>query len=201
MNVEIRTNPSKRQEDGLVAVSVRVPDQELDYELDLPFRRLHDRLGIPDPIVLDFLLIASLCYVIDKAVPRSSAPDNWTRELEVAFPVSNVRVWKRVAGGLKRALSFLSGDVWRVSFRELDTPIFVPPARKRRRRRQLVPTSVGPSKVCLFSGGLDSFAGAIELLAGDDTQSLFIVGHYDIPGPASQQNTLFAGLRERYPSR
>ncbi|HEX3530198.1 MAG TPA: Qat anti-phage system QueC-like protein QatC [Thermoanaerobaculia bacterium] len=204
MNVEIHMDPSKRQKDGLLAISVRVPDQELVYELDLPFRKLYDRFGIPDPIVLDFLLIASLCYVLDKAVPRGRgvAPDNWTREFEVAFPVSDVRVWKRVAGDFAQALGFLSGDIWRVSFVERgEVPIFAEPARRRRSRKTLVLKRVAASKVCLFSGGLDSLAGAIDLLSGDDSQQVLLVGHYDLAGPASQQNNLFTGLRERYPAR
>lgn len=199
MKIEIRLDPSKRQKDGLLKISVYLPDQELDYELDLPFKPLHDRFGIPDLITLDFLLLASLCYVIDKTVPRESSPDNWTREFEVVFPVSDVATWKRVAGDLNAALGFLSGDVWRVSFREFgEAPFFTVPARRRRRRRPLGGKKVEASKVCLFSGGLDSLAGAIDLLAEDDSQQILLVGHYDMSGPRSQQNVLFANLPDHY---
>lgn len=202
MTVEIRVDSSNRQKDGLLAISVCAPDQELDYELDISFRTLHERFGIPDPVVLDFLLLASLCYVTDKAVPRRSAPDNWTREFEVVLPVSDVTIWKRVASDLNMVLGFLSGDVWRLSFRELgEVPIFAVPARKRSRQGRLARTKVAASTVCLFSGGLDSLAGAIDLLAGDDRQEILLVGHYDVAGPKSQQEILFTNLPDRYRSR
>jgi len=52
---------------------------------------------------------------------------------------------------------------------------------------------------CLFSGGLDSLAGAIRLL--EDGKSVLLAGHYDSPGPRSQQQRLFAELKRRYGDR
>src|SRR5262249_3735004 len=71
----------------------------------------------------------------------------------------------------------------------------------KRRRRSALPARTAASGACLFSGGLDSLVGAIDLLAGDPERKLLLVGHYDSPGPASQQRFLYAGLNERYPAR
>ena len=65
----------------------------------------------------------------------------------------------------------------------------------------MVPTRLPASGVCLFSGGLDSLVGAVDLLAVDSGLKLLLVGHYDSPGPASQQRRLYAGLNHRYPWR
>lgn len=201
MNIEIGTDPSRRHEDGLAAISVRVPDLKLDYDLDLPFTKLYQRCGVPDAVTLDFLLLASLCYVIDKIVPRKSALDNWTRELEVEFPVSSPEVWQRVVGDLETALCFLTGDEWQMSFRKSDSALFRIPLRwGLQHRRMLVPGTGAVTATCLFSGGLDSLTGAVDLLAGDN-QKIFLVGHYDAPGPASQQESLFAEIRKQYPRR
>ena len=203
MKVEIGVDSSGRHECGLAAVSVRAPDLDLDYDLDLPFKKLYERCSVPDPLALDFLITAGLCYVIDKIVPRRSAADNWTRELEVELPVSDPGAWAGAGGDLETALGFLTGDVWQVSFRKTDTVFFRLPLRRRtrRRRRPLVPEMGPASAVCLFSGGLDSLAGAIDLLAGDDQQKVLLVGHYDAAGPRSQQESLFAEIRKHYPRR
>jgi hypothetical protein len=191
MNVEISIDPSARREDGLAAISVCVPDMKLDYDLDLSFTKLYQRCGVPDAVTFDFLLLASLCYVIDKIVPRKSALDRWTRELAVEFPVSSPEVWGRVVGDLETALRFLSGDEWQVSFRKSNSALFRLPLRRRSQHRRIpVPGMGAATAVCLFSGGLDSLTGAIDLLAGDDAQTILLVGHYDVPGPASQQESL-----------
>src|SRR5256885_12015704 len=117
MRVEIRLVSTRRQTDGLALLGVRVPDLDVDYDLDLPFKALFERCSIPDPIALDFLITASLCYVIDKIVPRTNAADNWTRTFEVEFPVSDPKVWVKVVRDLETALSFLTGDIWQLSFR------------------------------------------------------------------------------------
>lgn len=202
MNIEIGIDPSRRRKDGLAAISIRVPDMKLDYDLDLPFTKLYQRCRVPDAVTLDFLLLASLCYVIDKVVPRKSALDRWTREFAVEFPVSSPEVWERVVGDLETALRFLSGDEWEVSFRKSTSALFRPPLRRgRQHRRMPVPGIDAATAVCLFSGGLDSLTGAIDLLAGDNIQKVFLVGHYDAPGPASQQASLFAEIRKQYPRR
>ncbi len=157
MKIEINIDASKRDEYGLAVVSVFVPDLELDYDLDLPFKDLYERCKVPDLIALDFLVVAGLCYVIDKIIPRKSTFDNWTREFEVEFPVSDPDLWQGVTGEFEAALSFLTGDIWEVSFRKTDTDLFKPPRRRRRQRRRLLtPKIERATAACLFSGGLDS---------------------------------------------
>src|SRR5687768_1674092 len=117
MKVEIHLVSSRRQNDGLALVGVRVPDIDVNYDLDLPFKGLYRHCSVPDAIALDFLVTASLCYVIDKIIPRKNAADNWTRKFEVEFPVSDPKLWSNVAGDLEIALGFLTGDIWQISFR------------------------------------------------------------------------------------
>jgi len=124
MKVEIQLTPSRRQKDGLAILGVRVSELDVNYDLDLPFKGLYRRCSVPDAIALDFLVTASLCYVIDKIVPRKTAADNWTRKFEVEFPVSDPKVWSSVAGDLETALGFLTGDIWRISFCSVETPFF-----------------------------------------------------------------------------
>ncbi len=198
MNVEVRLDDSARHRDGSAKLSVEISETGVRRELDLSFGELRDRCGIPDPVTLDLLLVASLCYVIDKSVKRAHSFDGWTREFEAELPVSTPKLWAGVAGQLNRTLGFLTGDEWRLSFREMAADFFKEPERRRRRRE----SEQKPEKIthaCLFSGGLDSLTGAIDLLASDDTSRLRLVGHYDAAGAASAQDGLFRALDDNYP--
>lgn len=203
MIVECLWDAAERHDDGLAALSVSVPQLQLRRALDLPFKELYAHCDKEDSIALDLLMVASLCYVIDKMVPRASAWDYWTRQFEVEFPVSSPEVWVTVREDLEEALSFLSGDIWQLSFRVVKAPYFrLPPMiHHQRRRRRATPRETPVTAVCLFSGGLDSLSGAIDLLAKSDHSHVCLVGHYDTAGPRSQQQRLFAEIQKHYPGR
>ncbi len=126
MTISVKFDGSKRRDDGLALITVEGP-QLKRVEVDLPFRNLYRSLGSPNPTALDLLVVAGACYVVDKAVKRTSASDWWTRDLRVSFPVSDPKRWEKVADRLNTALSFLSGDVWRTSFRQSPCELFVAP--------------------------------------------------------------------------
>ena len=195
MKLTISVDGGDRGRHGLASMSIKSRGLDQDYVLDLPFRDVYRRFGPPKSVMLDFALIASLCYAIDKVVPRWTAEDNWTRQLEVDFPVSDAAVWEPARDALARALSFLSGDQWAVSFRTSRTPLFVAPERVR----MISPDRSDFDAACLFSGGLDSLAGAIELLEAG--KSVLLVGHYDSAGPRTQQSNLYLELLKQHGNR
>jgi len=57
--------------------------------------------------------------------------------------------------------------------------------------------------VSLFSGGLDSFIGAVDWLTQHGQEKLYLVGHYDrhVHGPASDQKALIPILIRYFPGR
>ena len=186
MKINFQIDESNRHEDGLAAVMVKNPVSEMKYSLDIPFAEIYARCGIPDEMTLDLLLVASLCYVVDKTVPRSNsdiAPDFWTRELEPEFPVRNPEKWSVIAGDLNQTLSFLTGDLWRVSFHKRKEELFIEPPPKKRRGGRVPPIRLDDvDAVCSFSGGVDSLAGAINLLEDKNFTRIHLIGHYDAPG-------------------
>lgn len=201
MNINIRPHPTEREQDGLARVFIEVPDLGVEPELDLGAADLLGRCGVPDPIALDFLLIASSCYVIDKIISRTDTFDNWTREFEVSIPVSSPRAWKSVAEDFQTALGFLTGDVWKLSFKAFDVELFQKPEESSRRRASELPPVTEATAVSLFSGGLDSLCGVIDLLAAADQGRVLLIGHYDAPGPRKTQNDLFTIIDSSYPQR
>lgn len=199
MTIYVDFDGDKREKDGLALITLDGPGLK-PVEIDLPFRSLFRSLGSPDPVALDFLVVAGACYVIDKAAARKSTSDAWTRNLSVSFPVSDPKRWEKVASRLDTALSFLSGDVWRTKFRKSPCQLFVAP--KTRKKKVLTPGEPETfDAVTLFSGGMDSLIGAIDYLKQNPSSRVMLIGHYDAPGPKSQQEDLYQRMSERFPGR
>lgn len=199
MTISVDFDGGSRRSDGLALITLSGP-QIKPLELDLPFRSLFRSLGSPDPAALDLLVVAGTCYVVDKATARRSVSDAWTRDLSVSFPVSDPERWEKVAPRLDAALSFLSGDVWRTSFRKSSCDLFVAPKTRRKR----TPSPDEPDTfdaITLFSGGLDSLIGVIDYLQENAESRIMLIGHYDAPGPKSQQEDLYQRMKTRFPGR
>ncbi len=154
--------------------------------------------ALPD-MAQDFLCIASCIYAADKAVARKAEDDKWTRHMAIEIPVEHENTWTRVAEELSDCVGFLTGDLWEISFRHGEKRLIQKKARKRR-----VPFKRPKGEaVCLFSGGLDSFIGAIDWLAENQNEKLLLVGHYDrhVSGPGADQRALRDVCRAKFPGR
>ncbi len=132
-----------------------------------------------------FLLCALAVWAADKLLPRHPRPDAWTREFIVAVPTTSQGA--ELALRLPPLLNFLTGDAWTLQLRE--APTAIPFAAHW-------PHAWQPTAVALFSGGLDSLTGAIDLL--EQGHRLVLVSHYDYGQLASTQQTLAAALTEHY---
>ena len=199
MKIDIDISSSEATNFEFAKVILQCETLDVDCVLDLEFSTLYDRCKIPDPIILDFLFLASMVYNVDKLVSREKTDDRWTRTLKLNVPVSDSAKWSTVKDDLETCLTFLTGDVWTIHFTDLQCKLHRPKQRKRRRRN--VPPLADAHAVCLFSGGLDSLVGAINYLESHTSDKLFLVGHRDVPGPKSDQNRLYKILREHYQSR
>ncbi|ODT77093.1 MAG: hypothetical protein ABT14_18345 [Pelagibacterium sp. SCN 63-17] len=155
-------------------------DGQLNGGLGMTLSELGARHVVPSEIGVDLVLIAAGVTAADTRISRSSeAQDSWTRELDLYVPVSDPVLWSKQKLHVERMLRFLSGDRWRLYFRDR------PAAAKI-----LVttpPELIKPDFDCvsLFSGGMDSFVGAIDLLAAR-RKPLFMSHYWDIS--TSSQN-------------
>jgi hypothetical protein len=102
----------------------------------------------------DFLSIALSVFAADRFVLRSDAADGWTRVIDMTVELAEPHAWSPHARALAETLTFLTGDLWSLSFIEggIGPPEVKPSASDR-------------DCVCLFSGGLDSLIGALDLLS------------------------------------
>ena len=153
---------------------------KLNFGLDQMIDGLSKRGVYPTNIALDLTLIAAMVTAADTRISRTTESQNsWTREIDLYIPVKNLEVWNGATDIIARMLTFLTGDRWRVFFRQnhLDYKKLVAPAG------ELIPPPF--DSVCLFSGGLDSFVGAIDLL--ECGKKPLFVSHYWDPSTSSQK--------------
>lgn len=143
---------------------------------------------VPNNTIYDLVNFALGIYTIDQVVSRQvNGFQGWSRNFIVNFPVHDLQLWNNVKEDFANYLSFLSGDKWEITFRQ-----------NHETREFELPENRNPdnfSKVSLFSGGLDSFIGAIDLLANEEKP--FLVSHYKI-SERKVQEKLIDELREEF---
>lgn len=179
-------------EDTLLSISIE--QAESLTAAGTTVRRELEKLAVsPLPVAVDLLNLATAVYSADVCTQRLTAYDRWTRDFRLFLPVGDPDRWSAASPLISRMLSFLSGDRWHVEFRPLANPI--PPFVKRKRSRP--PTR--PTTVSLFSGGLDSFVGVLDLLEAGGTVAL--VGHYSTGPTSNAQKSVSTALAAQYPNR
>jgi len=152
-------------------------------------------IGIfPSEVGLDLLVLAAHIHAADTRISRvTESQDTWTREIRLVVPVSDLARWTSVTQLLQRMLNFLTGDRWTVGFRARPKR-FVSAVRKPLAK----PKSLPYTELSLFSGGLDSLIGAIDLLAQGRVPLL--ISHAGEGATSDAQNALFDALKKQYSS-
>ena len=121
------------------------------------------RADLPD-VAVDLVELATYVYCADQAVRRGGKGEfeygaKWRRRFRLQVPVRRPDVWRDdgVLGELTRTLSFLSDDEYEFGF----VPRRDPPAVGQYLWGDAGPARGEVDTVMLFSGGLDSLAGAV----------------------------------------
>jgi len=149
-------------------------DAQVVFQTTVVGRYVIRREGFPEllfrnlpSLFADWLDIALFAYLADRASLRRSKrrpdyPDQWGRSIRLRVPVRDVSIWNRprVRESLKTLLSWMTDDEWEFEFVAGSS---WPPVAQQ----QYLFDWLGalPRRVCLFSGGLDSLAGAVRDLA------------------------------------
>jgi hypothetical protein len=139
----------------------------------------------------DFLTVALAVTAADTFVNRENAADGWARDIELLVRVGSPAPWSAVTPILEEALKFLSGDTWKIVIQPNG-----PQSPPRQTRGRLV-NMAGRDCVSLFSGGLDSAIGALDLL-GSGRRPLLVSHSYK--GDSSRQEDILRMLPDQ-PSR
>ena len=135
-------------------------------------RRLY-QAGYFSNSAIDLLYIALMVYYADRVVVRKKEDDAWTRKIRLYIPVLELEKWNENKDILEQMISFLSGDIWKFEFRKRDLNSKEEKVNKGIRRHT---KKHQPKAICMLSGGLDSFIGAIDILNRE--KDIWFVGHY-----------------------
>lgn len=153
-----------------------------------------------DPTAQDFLEIAAAVFHADGEIGRGgdSRPEfgrSWHRRLRVSIPVRELALWQRadVTRALTDTVKFLTDDHIEFAFTRAND------FQKSNGFFSLDPAGAAfeAEEVILFSGGLDSFAGALEALSTRSGKVL-LVSHRSAPKVHARQDALSAWLNKRF---
>ncbi|QWC51637.1 Qat anti-phage system QueC-like protein QatC [Pectobacterium atrosepticum] len=175
--------------DGVVAKNGIKPRDDI-ATIGKPVYDAIKRLGfqISDE-VMDFLTISMAVTAADTFIVRDDCFDGWTRDINVSVRVINPSIWIKNKENIEKALQFLSGDVWSFDFKKdgMKPPVPFKPVNGRR----LINLN-GLDCISLFSGGLDSAIGVIDLLT-DGKKPLLISHSYK--GDKAKQEKIAEGIK------
>lgn len=179
--------PTIASEEPRLVVSIDAPGDPFAIRNNL-FKEVEGRVFLnPSSLAIDLLNFAISIYTADLKISRSLSEDRWTRGLVVHLPVVNLEVWTKSRDLVQEMLNFLTGDQWEMHFRKHEAY-----------DDWNVASSEAPrvDKVSLFSGGLDSLVGAIDILS--ERKRVALVSHYGAGITKSFQQRVLSSLEEAY---
>lgn len=150
---------------------------------------------VPD-LLIDLLEIAAYVYCGDQRANRGpdtldGAGREWRRDLRFVIPVRHPEVWEQYAlrKALQNTLGFLSDDEYVFEFRPATTPL-----PDRMQYFELTQGGMAAEEVVLFSGGIDSLAGALESIVENERKTV-LVGHHSADKVFAVQKDLVEQLK------
>lgn len=172
--------------------------------IELPHLVRQVNCFFPDRIK-DLLEIAGYVYAADRMTKRGQPTQveyhNWSRKFYFIVKVRDHKFWQKteIVDSLRNLLIFTTGDLsYDFTFLEGgkdvgQTNLFDNPKIELEKKEN--------SSIALFSGGLDSLAGALELLNTSDND-LFLISHHSNNFAVSKiQKSVFDLLKKDFPGR
>lgn len=182
-----------------------------DYREDAAHRNI--KLGLPrfikqllhiPPRLLDLLELAAYVFCADRSLYRGEKDtveyQSWSRDIHVYMKVREPSFWNQsvIKTKIRDALCFMTGDRdWNFDFQGGHS---TPPTDLFDRKEFLI-EQAKDIDVILFSGGLDSLAGALSQLESSEDRVCLVSHRSGNPGTKLTQDRLFQGLADRFHGR
>jgi 7-cyano-7-deazaguanine synthase in queuosine biosynthesis len=146
---------------------------------------------------IDLLYLSLFVFGADRTILREETPDSWSRVIELFIPVLAYDKWILEKDKTEKMLNFLSGDTWILHFRQRERSCKENMAFDKYEKLKVDKKNY--DTLCMFSGGLDSGIGAIDLLESGDHSNVLFISHYGGgKGTKKYQDTLKDNLVEEY---
>lgn len=163
-----------------------------------------DQLYHMPPRILDLLELAAYVFAADRVAYRGAKDaveyHAWSRSMFFVVKVRDAEFWNqpKVKDKLSKAIRFMTGD-FEYTFDFL--PGHTTPPTSLFDKEEFATAHQGPASVTLFSGGLDSLAGALERLETTN-EDVFLISHRSgQPSTKRTQASLAQALCRNYPGR
>lgn len=179
-----------------IVLDVQGAAKNVNLRIDYIARRM---LGNVPDLLIDLLEVAAYVYCADQRIGRGmdtlpNYGESWRRSLHFKIAVRHPDVWQtnEIRELLTDTLGFLSDDSYSFDFQQAEDP-----AQPRELYfADLIDASMEHDQVALFSGGVDSFAGAVDdIVTGG--KSVMLVGHCSASKVNHVQKSLVGGLKKR----
>lgn len=128
-----------------------------------------------DADAIDLMTIASAVTAAETFERRSDAADAWSRVMHLHIPVTDENLWNMLSDRLSSILNFLTGDQWKFTFTK--TSLQMPKPIVSNKSKARLNSLKRLNSVCLFSGGLDSAVGAIDIINGKSKYKPLLLSH------------------------
>lgn len=152
----------------------------------------------------DLMEIASFVFAADRKASRGNdeivEAHSWSRSFEIHIGVRDLQFWlsEEVKALLSKLLKFITGDhIYEFYFYQADSEL--PYTLFDNDEFKVKPEN--PLNVLLFSGGLDSLAGAIETLAKTEKDVCLVSHQTGHPTARKTQDVLYRELKDEYGDR
>lgn len=181
---------SKKDGDTIIVDVPMLANDTLNFGLSRIKERLYNESIYPSEAGFDLLSLATMVYLADTRIERTlHGQDSWTREIELVVPVSDIRLWDPQIPTIERMLKFLTGDIWKITFSSRSWK-FREPAETGARSNRF-------DAVSLFSGGMDSLIGTINLM--EERKHTLLISHAGEAFTKNAQEHIVSVLDAMYP--
>lgn len=197
--VVLPASDPRRADRHVVELSALGRDRNVNIQMEDVAKVFQQHLS---PRLKDLLEIAAYVYTADCATKRNGrwededATEPWPRDWHFVIPVRDLGFWQQeeISSILQKVLRFVSNDDARFDFCEK--------AAKETEQSYLQFAKddewpfYGVDRVTMFSGGLDSLAGAV--VRASQGKKLVLVSHRPVSVQSRRQKQLFASLKRAY---
>lgn len=186
------TTIPKRADEELIQLNLIDSNGKLNYGMGRALDELIKYGIFPTETGIDLFVFAAHVQVADTRISRvTDSQDSWSREIRLVVPVSDPAKWQSASSTITKLLNFLTGDYWTINFRLRPTNFshIVPEGSE-------LLTGIPYDHISLFSGGLDSLIGAIDLL--ENGAKPLLISHASESSVSDAQKDCYDALKSYY---